>query len=194
MNATTLPGGKCPNGICQNRGKVGVRGCLLVGDKVIRGIYRSSMSSFLMDAGIRWHCAQKSSSHLQQRQWSIYSASCSHRSQVKRTSSLTNISCWLLHLGLSELGWMDAGVSKGLVKGCIGGSLAWNTGSGSAIVRNIGLGWNSGGSSMSWNCMTRWFNGSGLHNVQICSSHFGHCQWSSRSVLSPHALQMYREQ
>ena len=71
---------------------------------------------------------------------------------------------------------MDAGVSKGLVNGCIGGSFAWNTGSGSAIVRNIGLGWNSGGSSMSWNCMTRWFMGSCLHLVQICSWHFGHCQ------------------
>ena len=53
MSATTLPGGKFPYGICQNRGKGGIRGCLPVGVKVVRGIYRSSMSSFLMDAGIR---------------------------------------------------------------------------------------------------------------------------------------------
>ena len=30
MSATTLPGGKCPYGICQNREEWGVRECLLV--------------------------------------------------------------------------------------------------------------------------------------------------------------------
>ena len=59
---------------------------------------------------------------------------------MKRSSLLTNISCWLLHLGLSELGRMDAEFSGEVVKGCVGDVLARDMDVGSANVRNIGLG------------------------------------------------------